>query len=221
MGSARFNAQDTPHVMTTLPSPIPDRSSPGTRTAPFVLHQGRGVKCATGARSPPKLRIRNNISIGTWNIRTLRAPGKVEELIHEMNRYHWTILGLCEVRWKNLGETSTQDGHKLYYSGREDKHEHGVGFLVHKDTVNTVISCQPVSSRLIIIRLRATPLNITIVQAYAPTTDHDDEELEDFYDQLQEVLDQTPKKDILVVQGDWNAKIGEDAVDNWKGTCGR
>jgi len=141
-------------------------------------------------------------------------PGKVEELTHEMSRYHWTILGLCEVRWKNFGETSTQDGHKLYYSGRDDKHEHGVRFLVHKDTVNTVMSCRPVSSRLIIIRLRATPLNITIVQVYAPTTDHDDEELEDFYDQLQEVLDQAPKKDILVVQGDWNAKIGEDAVDN-------
>ena len=207
--------------MTTLPFTIPDRSSPGTRTTPFVLHQGRGVKLATGARLPPKLRIRKNISIGTWNIRTLRMPGKVEELAHEMNRYHWTILGLCEVRWKNFGETSTQDGHKLYYSGRDDKHEHGVGFLVHKDMVNTVMSCRPVSSRLIIIRLRATPLNITIVQAYAPTTDHDDEELEDFYDQLQEVLDQAPKKDILVVQGDWNAKIGEDAIDNWKGTCGR
>ena len=80
--------------------------------------------------------------------------------------------------------------------------------------------CQPISSRLITIRLRATPFNITIVQAYAPTTDYDDEKIEGFYEQLQEVVDQIPKKDILVVQGDWNAKVGKDACKNWKYTCG-
>ena len=51
-----------------------------------------------------------------------------------------------------------------------------------------------------------------------PTTDYDDDDIEDFYNQLQEVIDQAPKKEILVVQGDWNAKIGEDASKNWKGT---
>jgi len=83
------------------------------------------------------------------------------------------------------------------------------------------MGCRPVSSRLITIRLRATPFNITIIQAYAPTSDYDDADVEDFYEQLQEVVDKTPKKDILVVQGDWNAKIGEDACKNWQGTCGR
>ena len=82
------------------------------------------------------------------------------------------------------------------------------------------MGCQPISSRLITIRLRATPFNITIVQAYAPTTDYDDEKIEGFYEQLQEVVDQIPKKDILIVQGDWNAKVGKDACKNWKYTCG-
>ena len=76
------------------------------------------------------------------------------------------------------------------------------------------MGCRPVSSRLITIRLKASPFNITIIQAYAPTTDYDDDDIEDIYDQLQEVIDQAPKKDILVVQGDWNAKIGEDASKN-------
>ena len=79
----------------------------------------------------------------------------------------------------------------------------------HRDIVNTVMGCRPVSSRLITIRLRAVPFNITIVQAYAPASDYDDNEIEEFYDQLQSVIDQTPKKDILVVQGDWN--------ENWAG----
>ena len=86
--------------------------------------------------------------------------------------------------------------------------------------MNTVMGCQPISSRLITIRLRATPFNVKVVQAYAPTTDDDDEKIEGFYEQLQEVVDQIPKKDILIVQGDWNAKVGKDACKNWKYTCG-
>ena len=63
-------------------------------------------------------------------------------------------------------------------------------------------------------------LNITILQAYAPTSDYDENKIEEFYDQLQNSVDQTPKKDILVVQGDWNAKVGRDACGNWQGICG-
>ena len=78
---------------------------------------------------------------------------------------------------------------------------------------------RPVSSRLITTRLKASPFSITIIQAYALSADYDDDDIDDFYDQLQVVIDQAPKKDILVVQGDWNAKIGEDESKNWKGTC--
>ena len=91
---------------------IPDRSPPGsTRTAPSAVHQDEGVKYATGASS--KIRGRDNITIGTWNTRTLRAAGKLQELTHEMDRYRWNILGLCEMRWKNFCETTTEEGHKV------------------------------------------------------------------------------------------------------------
>ena len=90
-----------------------------------------------------------------------------------------------------------------------------------KDSVNAIVEYRLVSSWLITIRLKAPPFTITIIQTYAPTTDYDDDDTEDFYDQLQEVIDQAPKKDVLVVQGDWNAKIGEDASKNWRGTCGQ
>ncbi|XP_012934855.1 uncharacterized protein LOC106011070, partial [Aplysia californica] len=83
------------------------------------------------------------------------------------------------------------------------------------------MGCRPISSRLITIRLRAVPFNITIIQAYAPTSNYDEQAVKGFYDQIQEVIDQTPKKDIIVVQGDWNAKVGKDAYKNWKGTCGQ
>ena len=101
--------------------------------------------------------------------------------------------------WKYVGETTTEEGHKVFFSGKEDKHKHGVGFLVHKDIVNTVMGRRPVSSRLNTIRLRAVPFNITIVQAYAPTSDHDDNEVEKFYDQPEDVINQTQKKNVLAV----------------------
>ena len=88
------------------------------------------------------------------------------------------------MRWNNFGET-TEEGHKIFIHGKGDKHEHGVRFLVHKDIVNTVMGCRPVSSRLITIRLRAVLFIITIVQAYAPTSDYNDNKIEEFYDQLQ------------------------------------
>ena len=108
---------------------IPDQSRPGTTTAFHVGHQGGNNKRATGA----KLRGREDITIATWNVRTLRAAGKMEELLHEMDRYKWSTLGLCEMRWKKSGETPTDGGHRMYFSGKEDKHEQGAGCLVHKD----------------------------------------------------------------------------------------
>ena len=88
-----------------------------------------------------------------------------------MDRYRWNILGLCEMRWKkkkekkkkSFGETTTREIHKVFFSGKEDKHEHGVGFIVHEAIMNTVMRCLPVFSRLITIRLREVPFNIIII----------------------------------------------------------
>ena len=60
------------------------------------------------------------------------------------------------------------------------------------------------------VRLTAVPFNITIVQAYAQTSDYGDNEIQEFYDQLQNVIDQIQKKNILVVEGIWNEKVGKD-----------
>ena len=106
------------------------------------------------------------------------------------------------MRWEGMGETTTHEGHKIYFSGIDDRPEEGVGSLVHKNTISSVMGCRPVSSRLITIRLRASPFNFTIVQVYAPTTTHSVEEIEDFSQQIQKVIVETPKEDILVVQGD-------------------
>ncbi|XP_068206279.1 craniofacial development protein 2-like [Palaemon carinicauda] len=201
---------------TTKKDTIQARSSAGsTRTALSVAHQGGRDKCTTGATSPPKIRGRDNVAIATWNVRTLAQTGKLQELTHELEKYTWHVVRLCEVRWKNHGEHLTEEGHVLYYSVEMDKHTNGIGFLVNKNIKNSVLGCRPVSSRAISIRLRAASFNISIVQAYA--TDHDDAA---FYSQLQETIDKVDKKDILIIQGDWNAKVDKDALKDWKEFCG-
>ena len=168
-----------------------------------------------------RINTRKNITIGTWNVRTLRADGRLAELTHEMDRYRWNILGLCEMRWKNSGEVTTHQDHKLYFSGRTDKHAEGVGFLIHKNNVKSVMGYQPISSRLITIRLHAAPFNITVVQVYAPTSDYEDEVVEELYEDLQRIIDNTAKSDVLILQGDWNAKVGKEEHRDWPGVCGR
>ena len=161
-------AQDTPYEMTTRKDNIPARSSPGLpRTAPSVTHQGRGVKCTTGVPNK-QICARSNTIIGTWKVRTLKNTGELEELEQELTRYNWNILGLSKSRLLKAGEKSTPEGHRLYWSGLEDTHEQGVGFIVDKNTMNCVMTCCPISSRLITIRLRASPFNMAIIQAYAP-----------------------------------------------------
>ena len=114
--------------MTTTTQAIPARLSP------IAGHQYRGEKYATDGQNgyvPETI-----ITVGAWNVRSLRAAVKVEELTHKMKRCRWNIFGLCEVRWKTFGETSIPEVHKLFFSGSEDRHEHGAGFLIHTDTVN-------------------------------------------------------------------------------------
>jgi len=105
---------------------------------------------------------------------------------------------LSEVRWPGVGEFNTEEGHKIWYIGDEKHKEKGVAFMVHKAMTGSVIACEPRSSRMISIRLAATPKNITIIQVYGPTCTHTDEDIEEFYQNLDSLINTTPKKDILV-----------------------
>ena len=154
-GNRQTSFPKTRIMRTTKANRIPDRPSTGlTRTEPPVVHQDGRDKCTTGG--PDKtMRSRDNTIIATWKVRTLSQVGKLKELTHEMENYNWHILGMCETRWKNSGEVQTDEGHNFYYNGEDDRHANGVGFLVNKSIKSAVLGCQPISSRIITIRLRA------------------------------------------------------------------
>ena len=90
----------------------------------------------------------------------------------------------------------------------------------YKDMVSAVLGCRPVSSRLISIRLTAASFNVIIMQVYASTSGQDDNEVDNIYQQLQEIFDQPPKTDILVIQEDWHGEVVKDAQADWGDVCG-
>ena len=112
------------------------------------------------------------------------------------------------------------EGHSIQYCGEDSKHQYGMAFIVQKAVVDSIISCTPISSRLSPSRF-LQPHNITVIQVCAPTSDHEDEEVKRLYKQLDRIIAKTPKKDVLAVQGNWNAKVGPDAYQLWAGTVGR
>ncbi len=120
-----------------------------------------------------------------------------------------------------MSDWQKQDGqgrekHKsgtILFSGPEKHHARGVGILMSQRAKKALIGYEPVSDRIITARFCGQPMNTTFVQTYAPTADSSEEELEAFYTQLQECMDKIPQKDVRVIAGDWNAKVGEDRTN--------
>src|SRR6266536_4583295 len=150
---------------------------------------------------------REEITVGTWNVRTLWATGQLELLRKEMERYRYDILGLSEVRWPATGELN---GGEVIWSGEEKDHIRGVGFLLNTRARAALLGYKPVNSRIIGARFSGQPLNLSVIQIYAPTSDSTEEDNEEFYEKLENTLKELHRKDIKVTTGDWNAKIGKD-----------
>ena len=167
-------------------------------------------------------KLRKKTRIATWNVRTLLQPGNLDLLLREMDRCKVQILGISEMRWSGKGHFTSKHGHTIYYSGKENSGHNGVALIANNVISNHVMGYNPVNDRIITIRLQATPLNISLVQVYAPTSTASDEDIESFYNQLQDVLDSLPNKDFTIVMGDFNAKVGSGIqLDNERKVIGQ
>ena len=193
-----------------------------TGSRPLLDDQGRVEKLATGKstsmKATEKLKItKNTLTVGTWNVQTLWTTGKLELLRNEMKRYRYDIVSISEVRWTRKGETSNRD---FIWSGEDKTHVRGVGMLLSDGARKALIGNNPANSRVITARFDAAPHKITVIHAYAPTTTSSDEDIEAFYSVLEDALAVVYKTDIIIITGDWNAKIGSNNTDG-KSVMGR
>ena len=149
------------------------------------------------------------MKVATWNARSMYA-GKLQEVAREMERLDIGVVSFSEVRWAGAGHFTAEGKHMMIYSGCPKTRQNGVGFLVHQSVSSLVAGYNPVSDRLAVLRLKGKPCGITVVQVYAPTTAAEGSEIEKFYDDVQDVIIQVEKSsDVLIVLGDWNAKLGQ------------
>ena len=128
---------------------------------------------------------------------------KLEVVKQDMARVNIDILGISELKWTGMGEFNSDD-HYIYYCGKESLRRNGVAIMVNKRVRNAVSGCNLKNDRMISVCFQGKPFNITVIQAYAPTSNA--EEAEWVSEDLQDLLELTPKKDVLFIIGDWNAK---------------
>ena len=159
----------------------------------------------TGDRSKVQC-YKEQYCIETWNVRSMNQ-GKLEVVKQEMARVNVDILGIGELRWTGMGEFNLDD-HYIYYCRQESLRRNGVAVMVNKSVRNAVLGCNLKNDRMISACFQGKPFSITVIQAYAPTSNAEEAEVERFYEDLQDLLELTPKKDVLFIIGDWNVKVG-------------
>ena len=193
------------------PRPRQRPSLPGGEGAP-AYGGGQDRSGAEGAKnlwSDPGHQLLMNLC--SYNVRTLRTESDLLALLEELSFIKWDVVGLSEVRRLQEEQKKLSDGHVLYWKGKplDSKQELGVGFLVNKRLEKNLEEFHGVSERVASVTLKLNErYNLKIIQVYAPTCSHSDEEVENFYEDVQKAIDRK-RAHFMVIMGDFNAKVGK------------
>ena len=117
---------------------------------------------------------------------------KLEAVKQEMPKVKVNILGIRELKWTGMGKFNS-DEHYIYYCGQESLRRNEVAIIINKRVQNAVLRCNLKNDRMISVHFQGKPFNITVIQAYAPTSNAKEDEVEQFYEDLQDLLEPTPK----------------------------
>ena len=119
--------------------------------------------------------------------------GKLEVVKQEMTRVDINILGISELKWTGMGDFNSDDNY-IYYRRQESLRRNGVAIMVNKRVLNAVLECNLKNDRIVSVHFQGKPFNITVIQVYAPTSNAEEAKVEQFYEDLQDLLELTPKK---------------------------
>ena len=116
--------------------------------------------------------------------------GKLEVVKQEMARVNINILGISELKWTGMGEFNS-DNHCIYYCGQESLRRNGVAIIVNRRVWNAILGRNLKNDRMISVCFQGKSFNIMVIQAYAPTSNTEEAEVEQFYEDLQDLLELT------------------------------
>lgn len=158
-------------------------------------------------QNPPRKIIlkKNTFHICTFNVKSLSSEQKLIELKTALQDVNHDVIGLCEVR--RLGEKIIEDDEYIFYYLGQTKGLYGVGFLVKKKYKDEIIAFTGISERVCLLEIELENHRFTIIQAYAPTENSSQEEIDSFYEDLAKAHDSTSTK-FIISMGDFNAQIG-------------
>ena len=112
--------------------------------------------------------------------------GKLELVKQERARVNVDILRISELKWTGMGEFES-DEHYVYYCGQKSLRRNRLAIIVNKRVRNAVLGYNSQNDRMISVRLKGKPFNITVIQVYAPTSNAEEAEVERFYEDLQDL----------------------------------
>ena len=145
--------------------------------------------------------------------------GKLKVLKQEMARVKINILGIRKLKWTRIGKFNSDD-HSIYYCWQESLRRNGVALIVNKRVGNAVLECNLKNDRMISVNFQGKPFSIRIIQVYASTTIAKEAEVEQLYEDLKVLQELIPKKVVLFIIGDWNAKVGSQETPGVTGKFG-
>ena len=125
------------------------------------------------------------------------------------------ILGISKLKWNVLDKFNSDD-HYIYNCGQESLRSNGVAIIVNKRVQDAVFGCSFKSDRMMSVHFQGKPFNIIVIPVYAQTSNAEKAEVED----IQDLLELIPSKDVLFIIGDWNAKVGSQETPGVTGKFG-
>lgn len=154
----------------------------------------------------------NDLTIGTWNIRTILQADKMNEIAAELSRYRLDIVALQELRWKDAGAIVKKD-YTLYYSGTPKKSgQKNTGFWINRNIKDKILGFESINERICKLRVRGKFKNLSLICIYALTEANEEIKIDLFYDILENVCNRVNKYDSLIILGDCNARIGKERL---------
>ena len=181
-------------------------------TVPAV--PGAPNSAALGSKAKSVNHSKSQINLATWNTRTLLPPESLALMASTLKSLNIQVACIQETRFQgspsiNINDVADTPSYKFYCFGYDDKQGlHGVGIAVETKLANHIMEWRPMGPRLCYIRIHAKPAPLSIICSYAPTEDKANEIKDEFYDELSKLTGLVPKKDLMIVAGDFNAKIG-------------
>jgi len=190
--------------------------SDASQQPPVGTRSGRGVPWRPRPRLKKQVEEHTHTKVASWNVGTMTGKGR--ELAEIFKNRHIDIVCVQETKWTGKSARELGEGYKIFYSG-EKSTVNGVGIILSPELKTKVIEVERTDDRMIKLKLITAGEVINIISAYAPQAGRNNEEKEQFYEKLEQLVLTCNPEELLIIGGDMNGHVGEGA-DGYSETHG-